>query len=49
MAGVFVAMLGGDPDHRLGGPVLYFAGLSVCGGLLVLSILLLLVRRRGAD
>jgi hypothetical protein len=39
-------LLGSDPSHRLGGPVLYFVVLGGSGALIVLSIVLLMLRSR---
>ena len=45
----FTALLGGDPNARFGGPVLYFLALGGSGALVVSSIALLLLRGRTGD
>jgi hypothetical protein len=41
---IFASLLGSDPSHRFGGPVLYFVVLCGSGALIVLSIVLLVLR-----
>ncbi len=43
---IFASLLGSDPSHRFGGPVLYFVVLCGSGALIVLSIVLLVLRDR---
>jgi hypothetical protein len=42
----FASLLGSDPSHRFGGPVLYFVVLGGSGALIVFSLALLVLRGR---